>query len=159
MERVREERQVGVDVRVDEARRDDPAGDVEPPPRLGAAERADRRDAVAPDPDVRAEPRAPGAVHHTTACQHEIEHERSSFARGCPLGRFAGGARSAIVEGGRRSRMEALYRPMAVLIDQPWLAAIPGAVLLALWPAVRRRLVLAALGAVSALRALGRPRR
>ncbi len=33
--------------------------------------------------------------------------------------------------------MDALYRPMAVLIGQPWLAAIPGAVLLALWTAVR----------------------
>ena len=97
--------------------------------------------------------------------------------------------------------MDALYRPMAVLIGQPWLAAIPGAVLLALWTAVRGRLVLvaalawvlylpyeygmkwrilcsgecnirvdllilypalailSALGAVSALRALGRPRR
>ena len=55
--------------------------------------------------------------------------------------------------------MDGLYRPMAVLIGQPWLAAIPGAVLLALWTAVRRRLVLSALGAVSALRALGRPRR
>jgi hypothetical protein len=26
--------------------------------------------------------------------------------------------------------MEALFRPMAILIDQPWLAALPGAVLL-----------------------------
>ena len=82
MERVREQRQVGVDVRVDEAGRDDPAGDVEPPPRLGAAERADGGDPVAPDPDVRAKPRAAGAVDHATACQDEIEHERSSFARG-----------------------------------------------------------------------------
>ena len=40
--------------------------------------------------------------------------------------------------------MEALYRPMAILVDQPWLAAIPGAVLLALWAASRRRLVLVA---------------
>jgi hypothetical protein len=40
--------------------------------------------------------------------------------------------------------MDALYRPMAVLIGQPWLAAIPGAVLLALWAAVRGRLVLVA---------------
>jgi hypothetical protein len=54
--------------------------------------------------------------------------------------------------------MDALYRPMAVLIGQPWLAAIPGAVLLALWTAVRGRLVLVALGD-SAPRALGRPRR
>ena len=82
MERVRQQRQVGVDVRVDEAGRDDPVGDVEPPPGLGAAERADGRDPVPPDPDVRAKPRAPGAVHHATACQHDIEHERSSFARG-----------------------------------------------------------------------------
>ena len=40
--------------------------------------------------------------------------------------------------------MEVLYRPMAVLIDQPWLAAIPGAVFLWLWTRARRRLVLAA---------------
>lgn len=40
--------------------------------------------------------------------------------------------------------MDALYRPMTVLIGQPWLAAIPGAVLLALWPAARGRLVLVA---------------
>ena len=40
--------------------------------------------------------------------------------------------------------MEALYRPMAVLIDQPWLAAVPGAVFLWLWTASRRRLVLVA---------------
>jgi hypothetical protein len=40
--------------------------------------------------------------------------------------------------------MEALYRPMAVLIGQPWLAAIPGVALLALWTWSRRRLVLVA---------------
>ena len=40
--------------------------------------------------------------------------------------------------------MEVLYRPMAVLIGQPWLAAIPGAALLSLWVWSRRRLVLAA---------------
>jgi len=40
--------------------------------------------------------------------------------------------------------MEALYRPMAVLLDQPWLAAVPGAVFLGLWTASRRRLVLVA---------------
>ena len=40
--------------------------------------------------------------------------------------------------------MEALSRPMATLVDQPWLSAIPGAVLLALWAASRRRLVLVA---------------
>ena len=40
--------------------------------------------------------------------------------------------------------MEVLYRPMAVLIDQPWLGAIPGAVFLWLWIRSRRRLVLAA---------------
>ena len=40
--------------------------------------------------------------------------------------------------------MEALYRPMAILIDHPWLAALPGAGLLALWGASRRRLVLVA---------------
>ena len=40
--------------------------------------------------------------------------------------------------------MEALYRPMAILIDQPWLAARPAAGLLALWAASSRRLVLAA---------------
>lgn len=37
--------------------------------------------------------------------------------------------------------MEALSRPMAILIDRPGLAARPGAVLLALWEAYRRRLV------------------
>lgn len=40
--------------------------------------------------------------------------------------------------------MEALYRPMAVLIEQPWLAALPGAIFLGLWIRSRRRLVLAA---------------
>ena len=40
--------------------------------------------------------------------------------------------------------MDALYQPMAVLVDQPWLAAVPGAVLLALWSLARRRLVLVA---------------
>ena len=40
--------------------------------------------------------------------------------------------------------MEALYRPMAILIDQTWLAALPGAILLALWAATRRRIVLGA---------------
>ena len=40
--------------------------------------------------------------------------------------------------------MEARYRPMSILIDQPWLAALPGVVLLALWAASRRRLVLMA---------------
>lgn len=40
--------------------------------------------------------------------------------------------------------MEPLYRPMAVLIDQPWLAAIPGVVFLSLWTRSRKRLVLAA---------------
>ena len=43
--------------------------------------------------------------------------------------------------------MEALYRPMAVLIEQPWLAAMPGVVFLWLWARARRRLVLAAAGA------------
>ena len=81
MERVREQRQVGVDVRVDEAGRDDPAGDVEPPPGLGAAEGADGGDPVAPNPHVRPKPGVAGAIDHATACQHEIEHERSLFAR------------------------------------------------------------------------------
>ena len=40
--------------------------------------------------------------------------------------------------------MDALYRSMAVLIGQPWLAAIPGAALLSLWTRSRRRLVLVA---------------
>ena len=40
--------------------------------------------------------------------------------------------------------MDALYRPMAILIGQPWLAAIPGAVLLSLWTWSGRRLVLVA---------------
>jgi hypothetical protein len=40
--------------------------------------------------------------------------------------------------------MGELYRLMAVLMDQPWLAAVPGAVLLGLWSASRRRVVLAA---------------
>ncbi len=40
--------------------------------------------------------------------------------------------------------MEAPYRPMAVLIARPWLAAIPGAALLALWIWSGRRLVLVA---------------
>ena len=40
--------------------------------------------------------------------------------------------------------MDALYRSMAVLIGQPWLAAIPGAALLALWTWSGRRLVLVA---------------
>jgi hypothetical protein len=43
--------------------------------------------------------------------------------------------------------MEMLYRSMAVLIGQPWLAAIPGAVFLWLGIAARRRLVLTAAGA------------
>ena len=38
--------------------------------------------------------------------------------------------------------MEVLYRQMGVLIDQPWLAAIPGTVFLWLWTQSRRRLVL-----------------
>ena len=37
-----------------------------------------------------------------------------------------------------------MFRVMAVLIVTPWLAVIPGAVFLALYPASRRRLVLAA---------------
>jgi hypothetical protein len=40
--------------------------------------------------------------------------------------------------------MEALYRPMAVLIGQPWLAAVPGAVFLWLWARSGGRLLLAA---------------
>ena len=40
--------------------------------------------------------------------------------------------------------MDALYQPMAVLVDQPWLAAVPAAVLLGLWSLARRRLVLVA---------------
>ena len=40
--------------------------------------------------------------------------------------------------------MEALYRPMASLVEQPWLAAIPGVALLTAWTWVRRRLVLGA---------------
>ena len=40
--------------------------------------------------------------------------------------------------------MEALSRPMAILIGQPWLAALPGAVLLGLWAASRRRIALVA---------------
>jgi hypothetical protein len=40
--------------------------------------------------------------------------------------------------------MEALYRPMAILIGQPWLPALPGPGLLALWAAARRRLGLVA---------------
>jgi len=43
--------------------------------------------------------------------------------------------------------MEALYRSMAILVAQPWLAAIPGAALLALWAASRRRIALVAAGA------------
>ena len=40
--------------------------------------------------------------------------------------------------------MEGLYRAMAILVAQHWLAAIPGAGLLALWAASRRRIVLVA---------------
>ena len=40
--------------------------------------------------------------------------------------------------------MEALSRPMAILIGQPWLAALPGTGRPALWAASRRRLVLVA---------------
>ena len=40
--------------------------------------------------------------------------------------------------------MEARYRPMSILIDQPWLAALPGAVLVARGAASRGRLVLVA---------------
>jgi len=40
--------------------------------------------------------------------------------------------------------MGALYRPMAILVEHPWLAAIPGAVLFALWASSRRRVVLVA---------------
>ena len=82
MERVRQERQVRVDVRVDEPGRHDPASDVEPPPGLRLAERADGGDPVAAHAHVRAEPRAAGAVDHTPACQDEIEHARSFLARG-----------------------------------------------------------------------------
>ena len=97
MERVREQGQVGVNVRVDEARRDDAVRDVEPPPRLGAAERADRRDPVAPDSHVRAKPRAAGAVHYATACEHDVEHERSSWRADRPLGRGSPGARARLL--------------------------------------------------------------
>jgi hypothetical protein len=40
--------------------------------------------------------------------------------------------------------MEGLYRSMAILVAQPWLAAIPGAGLLALGAASRRRIALVA---------------
>jgi hypothetical protein len=40
--------------------------------------------------------------------------------------------------------MEALSRPMPILVGQPWLAELPGAVLLGLWAASRCRLVLVA---------------
>jgi hypothetical protein len=43
--------------------------------------------------------------------------------------------------------MEGLYRSMAILVAQPWLAAIPGAGLLALGAASRRRIALVAAGA------------
>jgi hypothetical protein len=43
--------------------------------------------------------------------------------------------------------MGALYGTMAVLIDRPWLAAVPGAVFLWLAAGTRRRLALAAAGA------------
>ena len=43
--------------------------------------------------------------------------------------------------------MGALYRSMAIFIDHPWLAAAPGAALLALWASSRRRVVL--VGAVA----------
>jgi hypothetical protein len=43
--------------------------------------------------------------------------------------------------------VEALYRSMATLVAQPWLAAIPGAGFLALWAASRRRIVLVAAAA------------
>ena len=43
--------------------------------------------------------------------------------------------------------MGAFYRLMAVFIDAPWLAAVPGAALLAVWAGTGRRLVLAAAAA------------
>ena len=82
MKRIGQQRQIGVDVRIDEARGDHPVGDVEPPARLGAAERSDGRDPVAPNPHIRAKPRAPGPVDHAAPCQDDIEHECSSFAHG-----------------------------------------------------------------------------
>ena len=144
MERVREQGQIGVDVRVDETRRDDMVRDVEPPPGLGAAERAHRRDPIAPDSHVRAEPRVAGAVYYATACEHDVEHERSSWRADGPLGRGRRGRALDYCRGRKAIRMEALSRPMAILIDQPWLAALPGAVLLARWALSRRRRVLVA---------------
>jgi hypothetical protein len=94
VERVREERQVGMYVGVDEARRDDAATDVETAPRLRLAERAHGGDPVAPDPHVGAKPGAAGAVDDAAACQHEIEHERSLSARGGPPGSHAPEARA-----------------------------------------------------------------
>jgi hypothetical protein len=43
--------------------------------------------------------------------------------------------------------MGAFYQLMAVFIGAPWLAAVPGAALLAVWAATGRRLVLAAAAA------------
>jgi hypothetical protein len=144
VERVREQGQIGVDVRVDEARRDDAVCDVEPSTRLGAAEGADRGDPIAPDAHVCAEPRAASAVHHATTCEHDVEHERSSWRADHPLGHIRRGRALAYCRGRRAIRMETLYRPMAILVTQPWLAAIPGAGLLALRAASRRHIILVA---------------
>ncbi|MFO0824194.1 MAG: hypothetical protein U0792_13955 [Gemmataceae bacterium] len=71
---VREQRQVAVNVGIDEPGAYDLPVSVDALLRAGVAEAADAGDAVARDADIGLEPRQPGAIDHAAIANEEIEH-------------------------------------------------------------------------------------
>ena len=75
---VDEEHGVGVDVRVDKARRDDVSGRVDAAARLRLRQVADGVDLLAHDAEIGPVAGLPGAVHNRPARYENVEHSFSS---------------------------------------------------------------------------------